>query len=118
MSDLHEAPLLHLIKYRFYNSKIYTWTSDILISINPYYWIDGLYDLPIISNEIKSGELSIKKNPHVYTVAERVYCNLMYYKKDQSLIVSGESGAGKTEACKRVMSLIAKISSGKQILIR
>ena len=63
-----------------------------------------------IPREVIDNHLAVRSKPHVYTVGERTYCQMMSNRKDQSLIVSGESGAGKTEACKRVMSYLASIS--------
>ena len=89
---------------------IYTFTGDILISINPYCAIPGLYDIP--DGELRSYEAD--HLPHVYSIAEKAYHTMMKEekptKKNQSLIVSGESGAGKTEACKHIMRYLARLS--------
>ena len=76
--------------------------------------IPGLYDIEMISKSIIEDAVSKRQDPHVYTVGERAYCDMMQKKRDQSMIVSGESGAGKTEACKRVMTYLAKISNTVQ----
>ena len=76
--------------------------------------IPGLYDIEMISKSILEDAVSKRQDPHVYTVGERAYCDMMQKQRDQSMIVSGESGAGKTEACKRVMTYLAKISNTVQ----
>ena len=63
------GPLLHLLERRYDEDKIYTFTGDILISINPYKFIDGLYVIP--AGAVEDYELS--HVPHVYAVAEKSY---------------------------------------------
>ncbi|RHX99720.1 hypothetical protein DYB25_014263 [Aphanomyces astaci] len=99
MDNLHEAPLLDLLRRRYMEDLIYTFTGDILISINPYKNIPLLYNFPDI------GSLSKQENPtpHVYVTADGAYRALQSTGKCQSILVSGESGAGKTEAAKYIM---------------
>ncbi|RHY28707.1 hypothetical protein DYB32_006939 [Aphanomyces invadans] len=99
MDNLHEAPLLDLLRRRYMEDLIYTFTGDILISINPYKNIPLLYNFPDI------GSLSKQENPtpHVYVTADGAYRALQNTGKCQSILVSGESGAGKTEAAKYIM---------------
>jgi myosin V len=107
MNNMHEAPLLALLDRRYHRDAIYTFTGDILISVNPYKNIPGLYDLPV-------DEYKERKVPHVFSVAEISYRMMLEEtnpsRKNQSMIVSGESGAGKTEACKHVMRYLATLS--------
>ena len=112
MNNLASGPLLDTLRRRYHEDKIYTWTGKILISINPYFTIPTLYDIPPVRSDIDNGKEAFREDPHVFTVAERAYCDLLASKdnRNQSLIVSGESGAGKTEACKRVMNMLAEIS--------
>ena len=63
-----------------------------------------------LSQELQASDIP----PHVYTVADRTYSQMMAHKRDQSVIVSGESGAGKTESCKRVMAYLAHLSGASQ----
>ncbi|OQR90458.1 myosin-like protein [Achlya hypogyna] len=110
MDNLHEAPLLDLLRRRYEQDLIYTFTGDILISINPYKNIPLLYNFPEIDS------LSKQENPapHVFVTADGAYRALQKDGKCQSILVSGESGAGKTEASKYIMRYLANISqSGK-----
>ena len=107
MNNMHEGPLLALLDRRYHRDAIYTFTGDILISVNPYKGIPGLYDVP-------ADEYKERKVPHVFSVAEISYRMMLEEtnpsRKNQSMIVSGESGAGKTEACKHVMRYLATLS--------
>ncbi|KAL4136997.1 hypothetical protein PRIC2_000524 [Phytophthora ramorum] len=106
MDNLHEAPLLDLLRRRYLEDKIYTYTGDILISINPYKNIPMLYNFPELDS---IGKLD-NPVPHVYSTAHGAYHALMKDGKCQSILVSGESGAGKTEASKYIMRYLANIS--------
>ena len=105
LNNLNQAPLLHLLRRRYYNNDIYTNVSNISISFNPYKWIDGLYDNP------SSEKYTKERIPHVYSVASIAVERMLDNKRNQSVIVSGESGAGKTEACKKVMTFLAESSN-------
>ncbi len=98
MSNLHEAPLLDVLRRRVSEDSIYTNTGSVLISINPYKHIDGLYDKPLSYYLPEDEESSAAMAPHVYKTANRAYCALKAVDFiNQSIVVSGESGAGKTE---------------------
>ena len=99
MDNLHEAPLLALLRRRYLDDKIYTYTGDILISINPYKNIPMLYHFP----EVEAREKRDNPVPHVYSTAHGAYYAMMKDGTCQSILVSGESGAGKTEASKYIM---------------
>jgi myosin heavy subunit len=118
MNHLHEAPLLDCLRRRFLADKIYTTTGDVLISINPYKRIPGLYEAPLTYLDTPDdGEVDkTASRPHVYKIANFALVELLYGKKsaleglaaprNQSIVVSGESGAGKTEASKYVMNFL------------
>lgn len=88
---LNEPSILNGIKLRFQENKIYTWTGDILISVNPFQNL-GLYSL----NKKVIG-------PHIYGIADKAYSNL---PNNQTILISGESGAGKTHATREIMKYI------------
>eukprot|EP01038_Epipyxis_sp_PR26KG_P011898 gene11898-15921_t len=118
MNLLSEGPLLNCLRMRFSNDKIYTTTGEVLISVNPYKLIPGLYDNILSYLDIPDDGTEIEKTastPHVYCVANDALSELINGKKssstfhnplNQSIIVSGESGAGKTEASKHVMNFL------------
>lgn len=112
MNNMHEAPLLDLLRRRYMKDVIYTFTGEILISINPYRMIEGLYDIPPAQDELH--DFDEDRVPHVFAVAHRAYHQMLQEtrpeKKNQSMIISGESGAGKTEAAKQVMKYLAVLS--------
>ena len=102
LNNLHEAPMLDLLRRRFKRDLIYTACGDVLISVNPYKNIPFLYKL----TDKASGD----ETPHLFTIARRAIANLKESGKDQAVIISGESGAGKTEASKYIMRYLAHTS--------
>ncbi len=116
LNNLHEAPLLHVLKRRFSKGKIYTFCGHVLLSVNPYQFFTGLYDLPDVGDGGAKGEdpdeVGEAEEPHVYTIARLAFDQLTAPKGgNQSIVVSGESGAGKTEASKHVMRYLLHASS-------
>ena len=80
-----------------------------LISVNPFRL------LPIYTDEVLHsyrGKNRLEMSPHVYAIAESSYYAMQSYKENQCVIISGESGAGKTEAAKRIMQYIAAVAGG------
>jgi myosin-5 len=108
LNYLHEPAILYNVRNRFLEECPYTYTGDICIAMNPYQWLD-LYT-PELHKEYLAKE---KKDlpPHVYSVSVRAYKRMQKYNENQSILVSGESGAGKTETTKIVMGHIAAIAT-------
>uniref|UniRef100_A0A6Q2XAX6 Myosin VAb n=1 Tax=Esox lucius TaxID=8010 RepID=A0A6Q2XAX6_ESOLU len=108
LSYLHEPAVLHNLKVRFVESKmIYTYCGIVLVAINPY------ESLPIYDHDIihaYSGQNMGDMDPHIFAVAEEAYKQMARDERNQSVIVSGESGAGKTVSAKYAMRYFATVS--------
>uniref|UniRef100_A0A8R1YPX8 Myosin motor domain-containing protein n=1 Tax=Pristionchus pacificus TaxID=54126 RepID=A0A8R1YPX8_PRIPA len=102
--SLNEASLLNNSKLRFEEKHIYTYVGNVLISINPYESINGLYSEDR-RMEYKGKSLG-KLPPHIYAIAEKARLELKRNKESQSIVVSGESGSGKTESQKSILSYL------------
>ncbi|CAB3261769.1 unnamed protein product [Arctia plantaginis] len=99
-----EAAFIDNLKKRFNENIIYTYIGNVLISVNPY------KNLPIYTEE--KTQLYYKKAffeapPHVFAIADNAYRSLVYEHREQCILISGESGSGKTEASKKVLEYIA-----------
>ncbi|VDD85245.1 unnamed protein product, partial [Enterobius vermicularis] len=107
LGDLHESGILRNLFVRYSEKLIYTYTGSILIAVNPY------MDLPIYAAE----QIRMYRNrrigempPHIFAISDNAYNNMKKSDKDQCIIISGESGAGKTESTKLVLQFLATIS--------
>ncbi|XP_034091429.1 unconventional myosin-Va isoform X5 [Gymnodraco acuticeps] len=108
LSYLHEPAVLHNLKVRFMDSKlIYTYCGIILVAINPYEPLQ-IYGSDIIN--AYSGQNTGDMDPHIFAVAEEAYKQMARDERNQSIIVSGESGAGKTVSAKYAMRYFATVS--------
>ncbi|RVX19331.1 Myosin-11 [Vitis vinifera] len=105
LSYLHEPGVLQNLAIRYELSQIYTYTGNILIAINPFQGLPHLYDTHAMEKYKGAplGELS----PHVFAVADVAYRDMANEGKGNSILVSGESGAGKTETTKMLMRYLA-----------
>ncbi|XP_021811107.1 myosin-11-like [Prunus avium] len=105
LSYLHEPGVLQNLKIRYELNEIYTYTGNILIAINPFQRLPHLYDGHMMQQYKGApfGELS----PHVFAVADVAYRAMINEGKSNSILVSGESGAGKTETTKMLMRYLA-----------
>ncbi|KAL7593906.1 myosin-17 [Lactuca sativa] len=107
LSYLHEPGVLQNLAARYELNEIYTYTGNILIAINPFQRLPHLYDTHMMEQYKGAGfgELS----PHVFAVADVAYRAMMNEGKSNSILVSGESGAGKTETTKMLMRYLAHL---------
>ncbi|KAF2536369.1 hypothetical protein F2Q68_00019956 [Brassica cretica] len=105
LSYLHEPGVLQNLKIRYELNEIYTYTGNILIAINPFQRLPHIYDAHMMQQYKGApfGELS----PHVFAVADVAYRAMINEGKSNSILVSGESGAGKTETTKMLMRYLA-----------
>ncbi|TKS73569.1 Unconventional myosin-Va [Collichthys lucidus] len=108
LSYLHEPAVLHNLKVRFVDSRlIYTYCGIVLVAINPYESLP-IYEADIIN--AYSGQNMGDMDPHIFAVAEEAYKQMARDERNQSIIVSGESGAGKTVSAKYAMRYFATVS--------
>ncbi|XP_057549511.1 myosin-6-like isoform X2 [Amaranthus tricolor] len=105
LAYLHEPGVLQNLKSRYDINEIYTYTGSILIAINPFRKLPHLYDVHMMEQYKGAGfgELS----PHPFAIADASYRLMMNEGISQSILVSGESGAGKTESTKLLMRYLA-----------
>ncbi|KAM4561644.1 unconventional myosin-Ib isoform 2-T2 [Fundulus diaphanus] len=106
LEPLSEDSFLENLKKRFDHNEIYTYIGSVVISLNPY------RSLPIYTPD-KVEEYRNRNfyelSPHIYALADEAYRSLRDQDKDQCILITGESGAGKTEASKLVMSYVAAV---------
>ncbi|XP_054887366.1 unconventional myosin-Ib isoform X2 [Poeciliopsis prolifica] len=106
LEPLTEDSFLENLKKRFNHNEIYTYIGSVVISLNPY------RSLPIYTPD-KVEEYRNRNfyelSPHIYALADEAYRSLRDQDKDQCILITGESGAGKTEASKLVMSYVAAV---------
>ncbi|CAB1352918.1 unnamed protein product [Coregonus sp. 'balchen'] len=107
LSYLHEPAVLHNLKVRFTESNhIYTYCGIVLVAINPYEQLQ-IYGEEVIN--AYSGQNMGDMDPHIFAVAEEAYKQMARDERNQSIIVSGESGAGKTVSAKYAMRFFATV---------
>ncbi|XP_042013386.1 myosin-11-like isoform X1 [Salvia splendens] len=111
LSYLHEPGVLQNLASRFQLNEIYTYTGSILIALNPFQRLPHIYDGHMMDQYKGApfGELS----PHVFAIADMSYRAMINEKKSNSILVSGESGAGKTETTKMLMRYLAYLGGRK-----
>ncbi|XP_056389461.1 unconventional myosin-Ib isoform X2 [Hyla sarda] len=106
LEPLDEESFINNLKKRFDHSEIYTYIGSVVISVNPY------RSLPIYTPD-KVEEYRNRNfyelSPHIYALSDEAYRSLRDQDKDQCILITGESGAGKTEASKLVMSYVAAV---------
>ncbi|KAK4785743.1 hypothetical protein SAY86_002432 [Trapa natans] len=107
LTYLNEPEVLYNLERRYALNEIYTYTGNILIALNPFAKLPHLYNIHMMEQYKGApfGELS----PHVFAVADASYRAMVNEGKSQSVLVSGESGAGKTETTKLIMQYLTYV---------
>ncbi|KAH7484311.1 hypothetical protein KRP22_005485 [Phytophthora ramorum] len=109
LNHLHEPAVLKNLELRFAKKMPYTYTGAICIAVNPYQWLD-LYGRELYLQYLEQPRDSLA--PHPFALSATAYLDMKRTQVDQSILVSGESGAGKTETVKIMMNHLASISGG------
>ncbi|CAH7455507.1 myosin-14 isoform X2 [Phodopus roborovskii] len=108
LTCLNEASVLHNLRERYYSGLIYTYSGLFCVVINPYKQLP-IYTEAIV--EMYRGKKRHEAPPHVYAVTEGAYRSMLQDREDQSILCTGESGAGKTENTKKVIQYLAHVAS-------
>ncbi|XP_044074424.1 unconventional myosin-X isoform X1 [Siniperca chuatsi] len=108
LEDLHDGAIMHNLFLRYQQRHIYTYIGSILAAVNPYQPLPGLYDRPAVElySRHHLGEIS----PHIFAIANECYRSLWKRLQNQCVLISGESGAGKTESTKLILKFLSAMS--------
>uniref|UniRef100_G1NVB2 Unconventional myosin-XV n=1 Tax=Myotis lucifugus TaxID=59463 RepID=G1NVB2_MYOLU len=113
LEDLQETTVLSNLKTRFERNLIYTYIGSILVSVNPYRMF-GIYGLEQVHQY--SGRALGENPPHLFAIANLAFAKMLDAKQNQCIIISGESGSGKTEATKLILRYLASINQKRGIM--
>ncbi|KAI9814332.1 MAG: hypothetical protein M1832_005912 [Thelocarpon impressellum] len=115
LTHLNEASVVHNLHTRYQADLIYTYSGLFLVAVNPY------CPLPIYTNDyvkMYKGRSREDTKPHIYAMADEAFRNLVEEGKNQSILVTGESGAGKTENTKKVIQYLAAVANSDSPVAR
>jgi len=109
MEDMSEAPCNYQLRERYKVDNIYTLMGNILVAINPYKLLP-IYSSYHISQYSQEGTDNQTKPPHIFGTSARAYEGMKIARKNQAVIISGESGSGKTESTKLILQFLGEMS--------
>uniref|UniRef100_A0A5F5PZ79 Myosin IE n=1 Tax=Equus caballus TaxID=9796 RepID=A0A5F5PZ79_HORSE len=109
LSKITENAIVENLKKRYMDDYIFTYIGSVLISVNPFKQMPYFGEKEI---EMYQGAAQYENPPHIYALADSMYRNMIIDRENQCVIISGESGAGKTVAAKYIMSYISRVSGG------
>jgi len=107
LTYLNEASVLYNLKARYQGGLIYTYSGLFCIAVNPYRRLP-IYDEKVV--QIYRGKRRAEMPPHVFSIVDNAYQDMLIEHDNQSMLITGESGAGKTENTKKVIQYIAKVA--------
>ncbi|PHH51707.1 Myosin-2 [Ceratocystis fimbriata CBS 114723] len=105
LSHLNEPAVLQAIRLRYLQKEIYTYSGIVLIATNPFARVDSLYVPGMV--QVYAGKQRATQAPHLFAIAEEAFMDMIRSGKNQTVVVSGESGAGKTVSAKYIMRYFA-----------
>ncbi|XP_026209800.1 myosin-1B-like isoform X6 [Anabas testudineus] len=108
LTHLHEPAVLFNLKERYAAWMIYTYSGLFCVTVNPYKW------LPVYNPQVVAGYRGKKRQeapPHIFSISDNAYQYMLTDRENQSILITGESGAGKTVNTKRVIQYFATIAS-------
>lgn len=108
LTYLNEASVLYNLKSRYCSGLIYTYSGLFCVAINPYRRLP-IYTMQVV-NKFK-GKRRNEMPPHLFSIADNAYHNMLQDRENQSMLITGESGAGKTENTKKVISYFASVAA-------
>ncbi|KAL1782346.1 unconventional myosin-Ie [Sigmodon hispidus] len=109
LSKITESSIVENLKKRYMDDYIFTYIGSVLISVNPFKQMPYFGEKEI---EMYQGAAQYENPPHIYALADSMYRNMIIDRENQCVIISGESGAGKTVAAKYIMSYVSRVSGG------
>ncbi|TFL04001.1 P-loop containing nucleoside triphosphate hydrolase protein [Pterulicium gracile] len=112
LTFLNEASVVHNLRIRYLSGNIYTYSGLFLVAVNPYQNLKIYTDAFIQQYRHKRRD---ENPPHIFAVAERAWTNMGEERENQSILITGESGAGKTESTKKVIQYLAAIATDAQL---
>ncbi|KAI9223621.1 P-loop containing nucleoside triphosphate hydrolase protein [Blastocladiella britannica] len=110
LAYLNRPSVVHNLRLRYLSNLIYTYSGLFLVAVNPY------HRLPIYSEQVVSAYKNKKRvemPPHVYAITDQAYRDMLQDRENQSILITGESGAGKTENTKKAIQYLAYIAGEK-----
>lgn len=107
LQDIRDAGIMDNLRHRLEAEQIYTYIGHVLVVCNPYKWLP-IYEPTVMKTYVHQPRIDVP--PHIFATAEAAYRSMVTEEDSQCIIISGESGAGKTEASKQIQAYIATIS--------
>jgi len=107
MTHLNEATVLHNLASRYRVMRIYTYSGLFCVCVNPYKWLQ-IYGEAVVA--FYRGKKRTECPPHLYSIADNAYQDMLRERECQSILITGESGAGKTENTKKVIGYMAAVA--------
>ncbi|GFY69955.1 unconventional myosin-Ie [Trichonephila inaurata madagascariensis] len=109
LTKITEPAIVENLRKRYLDDQIFTYIGPVLISVNPFKQMPYFTEREI---EQYQGAAAYENPPHIYALSDNMYRNMLIDNESQCVIISGESGAGKTVAAKYIMSYVSQVSGG------